>query len=147
VAQHAQRATKIAVGVIATQPQLGAAVKGAYTATLIKNAKAAAGSGGGAAKMTTVPLQGAPQPPGSSPVAYHKLNTVIATLYRHDIAESFKWPFYAAALAALIAIIPALFTGRRLGEHEGHDEMTRTERLEAAGRDEAAEAGLPLVDA
>jgi EmrB/QacA subfamily drug resistance transporter len=147
VAQNAQRATRTAVGVIAAQPQLGAAEKGAYTATLIKNAKAAAGSGGGAAKMTTVPLQGAPQPPGSSPVAYHKLNTAIATLYRHDIAESFKWPFYAAALAALIAIIPALFTGKRLGEHEGHDEMTRSERLEAAGRDEAGEAGLPLADA
>ena len=133
VAQNAQQATRTAVGVIATQPQLGAAEKGAYTATLIKNAKAAAGSGGGAAKMTTVPLQGAPQPPGSSPVAYHKLNTAIATLYRHDIAESFKWPFYAAALAALIAIIPALFTGRRLGEHEGHDEMTRSERLKPPG--------------
>ena len=146
VAQNAQQATRTAVGVIAAQPQLGAAEKGAYTATLIKNAKAAAGSGGGAAKMTTVPLQGAPQPPGSSPVAYRKLNAIIATLYRHDIAESFKWPFYAAALAALIAIIPALFTGKRLGEHEGHHEMTRSERLEAIGRAEAAEAGEPMMD-
>jgi len=146
VAQNAQRATKTAVGVIATQPQLGAAEKGAYTATLIKNARAAAGSGGGAAKMTTVPLQGAPQPPGSSPVAYHKLNTVIATLYRHDIAESFKWPFYAASLAALIAIIPALFTGKRLGEHEGHEDMSRSERLGAIGRAEADEAGAPMMD-
>ncbi len=146
VAQNAQRATRTAVGAIAAQPQLGAAEKGAYTATLIKNAKAAAASGGGAAKMTTVPLQGAPQPPGSSPVAYHRLNAVIATLYRHDIAESFTWPFYVAALAALIAIIPALFTGKRLGEHEGHDEMTRSERLEAVGRAEADEAGVALVD-
>jgi hypothetical protein len=56
------------------------------------------------------------------------------------------WPFYAAALAALIAIVPALFTGRRLGEHEGHHEMTRSERLEASGRAEADEAGVPLMD-
>ena len=66
VAQNAQQATRTSVGVIAAQPPLGPAEKGAYTATLIKNAKAAAGSGGGAAKMTTDPLQGAPQPPGSS---------------------------------------------------------------------------------
>ena len=67
-------------------------------------------------------------------------------IYRDDIAESFTWPFYAAALAALIAIIPALMTGRRLGEHEGHDEMTRSERLEAIGRAEADEAGAPMID-
>ena len=146
VAQNAQQATKTAVGVIATQPQLGAAEKGAYTATLIRNAKAAAGSGGGAAKMTTVPLKDAPQPPGSSPVVFRKLNAVIAALYRHDIAASFKWPFYAATLAALIAIIPALFTGRRLGEHQGHEEMTRSERLDAIGRAEAEEAGAPMMD-
>ena len=70
----------------------------------------------------------------------------MAAIYTHDIAESFTWPFYAAALAALLAIIPALFTGRRLGEHDGHHEMTREERLEATGRAEAAEAGAPLID-
>ena len=46
-----------------------------------------------------------------------------------------------------IAIIPALLTGKRLGEHEGHQEMSREERLAAAGRAEAAEAGEPLTDA
>ena len=42
VAQNAQQATRQAVGLIAAQPQLSPAQKGAYTATLIKNAKAAA---------------------------------------------------------------------------------------------------------
>jgi EmrB/QacA subfamily drug resistance transporter len=145
VAQNAQQATRTSVAVIAkTVPS--PALKGAYTATLIQNAKAAAGSGGGAAKMTTDPLQGAPQPPGSSPAAFKKLNTLVASIYRDDIAESFVWPFYAAALAALVAIIPALMTGRRLGEHEGHEEMTRSERLEAVGRAEADEAGAPMID-
>jgi EmrB/QacA subfamily drug resistance transporter len=144
VAQNAQQATRESAGLIAASRQLGPAEKGAYTATLIRNAKAAAGSGGGAAQMTTDPLAGAPQPPGASKGAFQKLNAAVARLYRDDIAESFAWPFYAAALGAFIAIIPALLTGRRLGEHEGHHEMTRAERVEAAGRAEAAEAGLPL---
>lgn len=147
VAQNAQHATRQAAGLIATQPQLAPAEKTAYTATLIGNAKAAAGSGGGAAQMTTDPLHGAPQPSGASAtVTFDKLNATVATLYRNDIADSFTWPFYAAALAALLAVIPALFTGKRLGEHEGHQDMTRAERAEAAGRAEAAEAGAPMMD-
>ena len=145
VAQNAQHATRTSVAVIArTAPS--PALKGAYTMTLIKNAQAAAGSGGGAAQMTTDPLHGAPQPPGSSAAAFARLNTVVAGIYRNDIATSFTWPFYAASLAALLAVIPALLTGRRLGEHEGHEEMTRSERLEAIGRAEAAEAGAPMID-
>jgi EmrB/QacA subfamily drug resistance transporter len=147
VAQNAQHATRQAAGLIATQPQLGPAEKGAYTRTLIANAKTAASSGGGAAKMTTDPLQGAPQAPGASgALAFRKLNVTVAALYRNDIADSFTWPFYAAALAALLAIVPALLTGKRLGEHEGHEEMTRAQRLEAIGRAEAAEAGEPMMD-
>jgi MFS family permease len=147
VATNAQHATKQAAGAIMASPQLSQPQKGAYVATLIKNAKAAAGSGGGAAKMTTTPLSGAPQVPGSSPATLHKVNAIVAGLYRTDIAKSFQWPFYAASLAALLAIIPALLTGRRLGEHTGHDEMTRGERLADLGRAEAAEAGEPLEDA
>jgi hypothetical protein len=146
VAQNAQHATRQSAAVIAAQPQLSRPEKGAYIGTLIKNAKAAAGSGS-AAKMTTAPLQGAPRLPGSSAATLHKLNATVATLYRNDVAESFTWPFYAAAFAALLAIFPALMTGRRLGEHEGHDEMTRDERLADLGRAEAAEAGEPLTDA
>ncbi len=145
VATNAQRATRQSAGVIAAQQDLSKAEKGAYTGTLIKNARAAAGSGGGAAKMTTVPLQGAPRLPGSSASALRRLNATVAAIYRRDIAESFTWPFYAAALAALVAVVPGLFTGRRLGEHEGHHEMTRDERLAAAGRADAAEAGEPMV--
>ena len=146
VATNAQRATKQAAGVIMAQPQLPRQVKGTYVATLVRNAKAAAGSGGSAAKMTTAPLAGAPPVPGASPAALRKLNAVVAGIYRTDIAKSFEWPFYAAALSALIAVVPALLTGRRLGEHAGHHEMTREQRLAALGRAEAAEAGEPLVD-
>ena len=149
VAQNAQQATRQAVAFVATQPQLSPAEKGAYSAAILKNAKSAAASGGGAAVLTTVPLKGAPRPAAGTPQAltWQKINAGAAAIYRNDIAESFSWPFYAAAVAALLAVIPALFTGRRLGEHEGHEEMTRDERLKAAGEAEAAEAGAPLTGA
>jgi EmrB/QacA subfamily drug resistance transporter len=146
VAINARHATKQSAGLIMAQPQLSPPAKSAYVATLVKNAKAAAGNSG-AAQMTTAPLEGAPQVPGSSEAALRRLNAVVAGIYRSDIAKSFTWPFYAASLAALLAVIPALLTGRRLGEHEGHHEMTRDERLAALGRAEADQAGEPLTDA
>src|SRR5665648_972904 len=63
VAQNAQHATRQAMGYVAAQQQLSPADKGVYSAAILKNAKAAAGSGGGAAVLTTVPLKGAPLPP------------------------------------------------------------------------------------
>ena len=148
VAQNAQQATKTAMGFVATQQQLSPAEKGAYSAAILKNAKAAAASGGGAATLTTQPLSGAPQPKPGTPQAlsWHKVNAGVAAIYRHDIAKSFSWPFYAAALAALLAMVPALLTGRRLGEHSGHEEMSRSERMGSLGEAEAAEAGLPMIE-
>ena len=96
--------------------------------------------------MTTDPLQGAPQPPGSSPAAFKKLNTLVAGIYRDDIAGRSRGRSTRPRWRRSIAIIPALMTGRRLGEHEGHEEMTRSERLEAIGRAEADEAGAPMMD-
>jgi len=142
VAQNAQQATRQAMGFVAAQQQLGPAEKGMYSAAILKNAKAAATSGGGAAVLTTVPLKGAPRPPAGTPqsLMWRKVNAGAAAIYKHDIAESFSWPFYAAALAALLAVPAALFTGRRLGEDLGHQEMTREER--AADRTLAAEEAL-----
>jgi len=130
VAQNAQHATRQAMGYVAAQQQLSPAEKGVYSAAILKNAKAAASSGGGAAVLTTVPLKGAPPPPAGTPQAltWRKVNAGAAAIYKHDIARSFSWPFYAAALAALLAVPAALFTGRRLGADAGHHEMTREER-------------------
>jgi len=141
VAQNAQQATRQAMGFVAAQPQLGAAEKGMYSAAILKNAKAAANSGG-ASVLTTEPLRGSPRPPAGAPQAltWRKVNAGAAAIYKHDIAESFSWPFYAAALAALLAVPAALFTGRRLGDDAGHHEMTREER--AAHRTLAAEEAL-----
>lgn len=130
VAQNAQHATRQAMGFVAAQQQLSPAEKGVYSAAILKNAKAAASSGGGAAVLTTEPLKGAPRPPAGTPQAltWQKVNAGAAAIYKHDIAKSFSWPFYAAALAALLAVPAALFTGRRLGVDAGHHEMTREER-------------------
>jgi EmrB/QacA subfamily drug resistance transporter len=130
VAQNAQQATRQAVGFVAAQQQLSPAEKGMYSAAILKNAKAAASSGGGAAVLTTYPLKGAPQPAAGSPqaAARWQVNQGAAAIFKHDIAKSFSWPFCAAALAALLAVPAALFTGRRLGADAGHHEMTREER-------------------
>ena len=130
VAQNAQHATRQAMGYVAAQQQLSPAEKGVYSAAILKNAKAAASSGGGAAVLTTYPLKGAPQPAAGSPqaAARWQVNQGAAAIFKHDIAKSFSWPFYAAALAALLAVPAALFTGRRLGADAGHHEMTREER-------------------
>ncbi len=81
-----------------------------------------------------------PPPAGTSPAVAQQIRAGQAQLaagighiYRSTIVKAFDWPFYAGALAALLTIIPALLTGRRLGEHEGHHEMSRSERL-AQGR-------------
>jgi EmrB/QacA subfamily drug resistance transporter len=141
VAQNAQLATRQAVGFVAAQQQLSPAEKGVYSAAILKNAKAAAGGGGGAAVLTTNPLKGAPRPPAGTPQAltWQKVNAGAAAIYKHDIADSFSWPFYAAALAALLAVPAALFTGRRLGADAGHQEMTREERAADRAADEAAD--------
>jgi len=141
VAQNAQQATRQALGFVAAQQQLSLAEKGMYSAAILKNAKAAA-NGGGASVLTTYPLKGAPRPPAGTPQAltWRKVNAGAAAIYKDDIAKSFTWPFYAAALAALLAVPAALFTGRRLGADAGHQEMTRDER--AADRTLAAEEAL-----
>ena len=148
-ATNALTATKQSIGYVRSSAQLSAQEKTVYTATIVRNAQAAAASSGGDAATTLVrdPLHGAPQPPAGTPQAASRqqASQVTAAIFRDDIARSFEWPFYVAALAALLAVIPALMTGRRLGEHAGHEELNRAEReatlVPAVGRPvEAGEA-------
>ena len=136
VAINAQAATRQSVAYVMAQPQIPAAEKPLIVAKIEGAAAQAAASGGGdaATALSSNPLSGLPQPPAGSPQALgeHLMIAHIKAVYRDTIAKSFTWPFYAAALAALLAIIPGLMTGRRLGEHEGHEEMNRAERTEAA---------------
>ena len=136
VAVNAAHATRQSVAYVMAQPQIPAQVKPQIVQAIRTNAAKAAASGGGAAasQLRDNPLAGGAQAPAGSPeaAAQARMKTVISGFYRNDIAKSFSWPFYAAALAALLAIVPGLMTGRRLGEHEGHEEMTRDERVAAA---------------
>jgi len=137
VAINAQNATAQAVAYVKAQTQIPAAAKPLVVAKIETAAAKVADSGGGdaATAMPANPLQGLPQPPAGSAQALGEQQLIahIKAIYRHNIAKSFAWPFYAAALAALLAVFPGLMTGRRLGEHAGHEEMDRAARTEAAG--------------
>jgi EmrB/QacA subfamily drug resistance transporter len=143
VAINAQTATRQSVAYVMAQPQIPAAAKPLIVAKIESAAAKLAHSGGGdaATAMPADPLQGLPQAPAGSAQALGEQQMIahVKAIYKDDIAKSFKWPFYAAALAALLAIIPGLMTGSRLGEHEGHEKMNRAERTEAT--EAAAVAG------
>ena len=137
VAVNARTATREAIAYVNAQAQIPAQAKAQIVAGVQKSAAAAAKSGGGAAasRLTTNPLGAASGAPAGSPQAQAEklLGQHIGVIYKTNIGKSFRWPFYAAALAALLAVFPALLTGRRLGEHEGHEEMNRAERAAATG--------------
>ena len=79
-------------------------------------------------------LPGAPAAAPGTPMAREEaeINGTLDAIFVENISNSFKWPYYIAAIVAFLAIVPALFTGRRIGEHEGHEQKSRTERI--AGR-------------
>jgi EmrB/QacA subfamily drug resistance transporter len=139
VAVNAQTATVHAVRYVEAQQQLPAQMRTEIAGKLRSSAAAAARSGGGdaAAALRSNLSSLGPQAPAGSPAAQaqQRLTAGIVTIYRDDIAKSFEWPFIVAALAALLAAVPAALTGRRLGEHEGHEKLSRAER---SGQDGAA---------
>ena len=140
IADNVVNASREAAKVVQDDPTLPAEAKQAISAGLAATA-AAAKVGEGNPRLTSQdPLAGTPAAPPGSPEAEQQaaLKTDLAAIFRDNVAKSFTAPFWAAALAALLAAIPALFVGRRLGEHEGH-EVSRADRAEAAA-DLAADA-------
>ena len=144
VAINAQTATRQSVAYVMAQPQIPAADKPLIVAKIEAAAATVAKAGGGdaATAMTSNPLQGLPQAPAGSAQAIGEQQMIahVKAIYTVNIAKSFKWPFYAAALAALLAVFPGLMTGRRLGEHEGHEKLNRAERSEAGADATALDA-------
>jgi MFS family permease len=118
---------------VQTQTVLPVAARQQIGVSLAKIVEAAKQDGGTSLSVSGA-LAGAPTAAPDTPMAREqaKLTNTIGGLFRDDIAKSFRWSYYAASLVAFLALIPALFTGRRIGEHEGHEAMSRAERVAGA---------------
>ena len=111
-----------ATAYVQSLPQLPATVKPQIVAGIEKTAavrvnRGAAGGGGSGGDLLT----GAPTPPPGSPLeqTMRSLIATIGQIFKTNLGHAFFWPYMAAAVAALLAVVPALFTGRRLGEQLG----------------------------
>ena len=133
VATQVSTATQKAVTYVNSQAQIPASAKAQIVASLNATAKNA-GSGGNPAQQLKDPLGSVSQAPaGSAAAAEQKaLSATIDGIYKTHVARAFRWPYYAAALAAMLALPFTVLTGRRLGAHAGHEEMNREERRAAA---------------
>lgn len=129
-------ATREATAYVNAQPMIPDQARTRIVAGLRRNAARATSAGGNPAARLRDPLTGASRPSDPATAATQRLlGARIGRIYRTQIAGAFSWPFYAAAAFALLAVIPALLTGRRLGEHAGHHELTREQRSAAGDRD------------
>jgi EmrB/QacA subfamily drug resistance transporter len=111
-----------------SQMGLPAAAKAQVSAEIRQGVAQAKTQAGGSLQAKSL-IPGGPSAAPGSPQAQQQaqLASGITTIFKDNIAKSFRYPYYVAALAAFLAIIPALFTGRRLGEYAGH-ELTRAQR-------------------
>jgi EmrB/QacA subfamily drug resistance transporter len=124
-----------------SQSQLPAALREQIVAGIEKNAAATAGGGmGGGTRID--PTAGAPQAPPGSPQAavQEQLKQKLSEIFKSSLAKSFRWPYYAGAIAALLSIPFSLMTGRRIGQHRGEDGIGE---VMAAIGEAAAPPGAP----
>lgn len=114
---------------VESQAALPAAARQQIDASL-SNALEAAKQGGGTGISAGDVLAGAPEAPPGTAMAQEQatVKSTLEAIFRDNIAKSFSWAYYVAAIVAFLAVIPALFTGRRIGEHEGYEERSRAER-------------------
>jgi EmrB/QacA subfamily drug resistance transporter len=142
VTTSAATATRQAVAYVAAQQQIPETAREQIAAGLVTGA-AKMKTGGEAGARLRNPLADAPRfPPGSPQAqAQRQLSTRITAIYKANIADAFSWPFYAAALAAFIAVVPALLTGRRLGQFADAERIGPAVALPA----EAASGASPSV--
>ena len=112
-----------AAAYVQSQSQIPASVKPQIVAGIEKTAAARAKRGVGGGGSVGDFLAGVPAPPPGSPQgqSMKSLATTIGQIFKTNLGHAFFWPYIAAAIAALLAIVPALFTGRRLGEQLGRE--------------------------
>jgi EmrB/QacA subfamily drug resistance transporter len=133
VTAEVRTATRQAVTYVNAQGLIPAAARAQIVSALQQNAKAAR-SGGNPAQRLSDPLANAPVAASGSPQSAQRqaMGKAIGGIYKDHVAQAFHWPYYAAAIAALLAVPFTLMTGRRLGEHAGDQELTRRQRRAAA---------------
>ncbi|MCJ7795290.1 MAG: DHA2 family efflux MFS transporter permease subunit [Thermoleophilia bacterium] len=110
-----------AAAYVQSQSQIPASVKPQIVAGIEKTAAARAKRGVGGGGSVGDFLAGVPAPPPGSPQeqSMRSLASTIGQIFKTNLGHAFFWPYTAAALAALLSVVPALFTGRRLGEQLG----------------------------
>jgi EmrB/QacA subfamily drug resistance transporter len=130
VAAQVDSATRAAVRYVNSQTQLPAPAKALVIASLRRNAAAAASASGNPGARLQDPLQGIPQASAgtAAAAAQRALTRGLTRIYKAHVAKAFRWPYYAAAIAALLALPFGLLSGRRLGAHAGHHELSRSQR-------------------
>jgi MFS family permease len=106
---------------VQSQPQIPATIKPQILAGIEKAAGARVKQGAGGGGSVGDFLAGAPTPAPGSPEerAMKSLAAAIGEIFKTHVGHAFFWPYMAAAIAALLAVVPAVFTGRRLGEQLG----------------------------
>lgn len=110
-----------ATAYVQSQPQIPATAKPQIVAGIEKTAAARVKRGAGDSGPGGDFLAGAPTPPPGSPQerTMKSLATAVGQIFKTNVGHAFFWPYIAAAIAALLAVVPALFTGRRLAEQLG----------------------------
>ena len=112
-----------AAAYVQSQPQIPAAVKPQIVAGIEKTAATRVSRGAGGGGSVGDFLAGTPAPPPGSPQeqTMRSLASTIGQIFRTNLGHAFFWPYIAAAVAALLSVVPSLFTGRRLGEQLGRE--------------------------
>jgi len=117
-------ATTQAKAVVAQQPGLTQPMRMQVDGALERMQQSAVQGGTAGSAALKDPLAALPAPPAGSPQAVQAatLKARVHAIYRDQIGGAFKTPFTVAAGVAFLIVIPALFTGRRLGAHLGAHE-------------------------
>lgn len=116
-----QTATIQSIAYVRAQPAIPALEKAVIVGKLQAVSVNAANGAGNPQDRLKSQISGIPKAPAGTPAAalQKKATTQIGAYYKDALGGAFMWPFYAAAIAALLALPFALLSGRRLGQFAG----------------------------
>ena len=137
-----QTATRQSVAYVQAQPAIPALEKAIIAGKLRAVAAGAVNGAGNPQDRLKSQISGIPQAPAGSAAAAEqkKVTTQVRAFYKDALGGAFAWPFYAAAIAAFLALPFALLSGRRLGQFAGAFEGDAGPPSGPPGRAEAEEA-------